>query len=129
MVEWTGVRLGMATFGPVSEVIVYVEDMDRMVEFYQDAFDLEITGGDPEFGFVKFDTGSCDLCLHAGRDGDLGSYAPKFVFAVEDLDAAREHLAAFDVELGAAREPVPGTRVIDGQDPEGNRFSIEAVDG
>ncbi|MFB6104851.1 MAG: VOC family protein [Halobacteriaceae archaeon] len=116
----------MAPIDAMSEIILYVEDIDRMVAFYEAAFGLEQTGGAPEHGFVRFDTGDCELCLHAGRDGDVGEYAPKVVFAVEDLEAARSHLESFDVELGEVRTPTPDTRVVDGVDPEGNRFAIEA---
>lgn len=116
----------MPAFDTISEVILYVEDVDRMTSFYREAFGLEVAAGGPEHGFVKFDTGECTLCLHAGRDGDPGQYAPKFVFEVDDLEAARSHLVEHDVELGDVRTPVPGTHVCDGRDPEGNRFSIES---
>lgn len=116
----------MTRFDTLSEVILYVEDMHAMVEFYTDVMGLEIVSGAPEHGFVAFDTGACQLCLHAGRDGDVGAAAPKVVFAVEDLATARETLADHGVELGAVRQPTPDTRVCDGVDPEGNRFSIEA---
>lgn len=113
----------------LSEVIVYVAEMDRMVEFYTEAFDLAVTRGAPEHGFVALDAGGVELALHAGREGEegeLGPYAPKLVFEVDDLAAAREYLEAFDVELGEVRNPAPETHVVDGRDPEGNNFSIEA---
>lgn len=55
-------------------------------------FGLETAAGEPEHGFVASETGACRLCLHAGGDGDLGASAPKFVFEVEDVEAARSHL-------------------------------------
>lgn len=116
----------MPTVNAVTEIILYVEDMDRMVSFYQDAFGLDISGGDPDHGFVRFETGACDLCLHAGREGPVGEFAPKVVFGVDDLEAAREDLTNYNVELGDIRSPAPDTRVVDGLDPEGNKFSIEA---
>lgn len=66
------------------------------------------------------------LCLHAGRDGEIGDYAPKLVFEVDDLEETGDYLRQHDVELGKVRSPAPGVRVIDGLDPEGNTFSIEA---
>ena len=119
----------MQTLDSLSEVIVYVADIDRMVDFYTGALGLAVTRGAPEHGFVALDAGGVELALHAGRegeDGELGAYAPKFVFDVEDLAAARAHLESFDVELGEVRNPAPETYVIDGRDPEGNKFSIEA---
>lgn len=112
-------------FDTISEVIPYVEDVDRTTSFYGDVFGLDVAAGDPGHGFVKFDTGECALCLHAGRDGDLGKDVPTFVFEVEDLDEPRSHLERHDVELGDGRSPPPGSRVCDGLDPEGNKFSIE----
>lgn len=116
----------MPTFDSLTEVIVYVEDMDRLFEFYTDAFGLDVVGGAPEHGFVKLDVGGTTLALHEGREGDLDRFAPKLVFEVADLAAARDHLAAFDVELGEVRNPAPDVYVIDGLDPEGNKFSFEA---
>lgn len=116
----------MVEVSGVTEIILYVEEMEPMVEFYTDAFGFEVVEGTAESGFVRFGTGGCDLCLHAGRDGDLGSAAPTVVFGVDDIAAARSRLEAYDITLGESREPVPGTTVVDGLDPEGNRFSIEA---
>ncbi|WP_247729991.1 VOC family protein [Halovivax limisalsi] len=118
----------MREFDRVSEVIRYAEDVTRLTEFYTGVFDFEIAAGDPAHGFVRFDTGDCSLCLHAGRDADLGDYPTKVVFAVDDVDAAREYLLDRDVEMGDIRSPAPGTRVCDGRDPEGNPFSIESTD-
>lgn len=116
----------MTDFDTLSEVIVYVEEMDRMASFYTDVFGLDVAAGDPEHGFVEFDTGTCSLCLHAGREDDPGDAAPKFVFEVEDVEEARSYLRDHDVELGEVRSPAPGKRVCDGLDPGGNAFSIES---
>lgn len=117
----------MPEFDTVSEIILYVEEMGRMTEFYGEVLGLDLVAGAPAHGFVKYDTGECALCLHAGRDGDVGEYAPKVVFSVDDLDAAGAHLADHGVDLGEERTPAPGKRVRDGRDPEGNAFSIEAT--
>lgn len=116
----------MPDFDSLSEVVLYAQDVARLASFYTDAFGLEIASGDPEHGFVAFDTGACTLCLHAGGEGDFGEDAPKFVFEVEDVEGARAHLRDHGVELGDVRSPAPGKRVCDGLDPEGNRFSIES---
>jgi predicted enzyme related to lactoylglutathione lyase len=97
--------------------------MDRMYQFYADVFGLAVTAGDPDHGFVKFDVGSCELALHAGRDGDVGQYAPKVVFEVDDLAAARDHRAEHGVDRSEPRNPGPDVHVIDGRDPEGNLSS------
>lgn len=115
------------------EVILYVEDMNGQVSFYRDKFGFEIknpTGLDDyssEF-WVELDTGNCSLALHAGGKRRFGADAPKFVFRVEDILAARQLLLDQEVEMGEIRSAAPGIWVCDGVDPEGNKFSIESLD-
>lgn len=116
----------MPEFGRLSEVIVFVNEMEPMVTFYEDVLGLTRIEGGPDDMFVRFETETCDLCLHGGRSDAVGEYEPKIVFQVPDFDAARSHLEAADVTLGDIREPAPGIQVFDGLDPEGNTFSIEA---
>lgn len=116
----------MSAIGTLDEVILYVEDMDAMVSFYTEVLGFDVAGGAPEHGFVRLDSGAASLALHAGRDGDVGEFAPKIVFAVEDLEAARSRLQDEGVDLSEVRSPAPGTEVCDGRDPEGNAFSIES---
>lgn len=111
----------------LSEVILYVVDMEEMVAFYTETLNLEIASGDPDHGFVALDTGACQLCLHAGRDGPVGPYAPKFVFEVDDVSETREELADRGVDVGDVREAGPSALVCDATDPEGNAFSIEST--
>ena len=119
--------------GEIMEVILYVEDMNEQVYFYRDKFGFEIknpTGLDDyssEF-WVELDTGNCSLALHAGGKRRFGADAPKFVFRVEDILAARQLLLDQDVEMGEIRSAAPGIWVCDGVDPEGNKFSIESHD-
>jgi predicted enzyme related to lactoylglutathione lyase len=119
--------------GEIMEVILYVEDMNGQVSFYKDKFGFEIknpTGLDDyssEF-WVELDTGNCSLALHAGGKRRFGADAPKFVFRVEDILAARQLLLDQEVEMGEIRSAAPGIWVCDGVDPEGNKFSIESHD-
>lgn len=116
----------MVEIDSLSEVIVYAQDVDRLTSFYAAIFDLSIAAGAPEHGFVRFDTGRCSLCLHEGGDPEAVAGAPKVVFAVDDVERARDALIERDVAVGEIRSPAPGTRVCDGVDPEGNRFAVEA---
>ncbi|UCD41069.1 MAG: hypothetical protein JSV69_10825 [Chloroflexota bacterium] len=119
--------------GEIMEVILYVEDMNRQVSFYRDKFGFEIrnpAGLDDysnEF-WVELDTGGCSLALHAGGKRRFGADAPKFVFRVDDILAARQLLLDQEVEMGEIRSAAPGIWVCDGVDPEGNKFSIESHD-
>jgi len=63
--------------------------------------------------------------LHGGGERRIGKDAPKIVFRVTDIEAARVDLMERDVPLTEVRSPAPGVLVCDAGDPEGNSFSIE----
>ena len=121
----------MSPVGELMEVILYVEDMDAQVSFYRDKLGLQLkfpkeaTNYGEEF-WVELDSGACSLALHAGGKRRFGADAPKIVFRVGDILAARQELLDQDVELGEIRSATPGVWVCDAVDPEGNKFSIES---
>ena len=120
----------MSWLGELMEVILYVRDMGAQVSFYRDRLGLKVKEpqGVQDFTdvyWVEFDTGACTLVLHGGGEARLGADAPKVVFRVADIEAARSALVEKGVSLGKVRSPAPGVWVCDGTDPEGNKFSIE----
>ena len=118
----------MKTYGLI-EVILYVKDMNKMVQFYRDVLDLRLT--DPTLinpadeNWVTFETGNCLLALHSGGKGDVGTDAPRIVFRVQDIKSARFQLLEAGITVGEIQSPTPGIAVCDARDPEGNSFSIE----
>jgi predicted enzyme related to lactoylglutathione lyase len=113
------------------EVILYVQDMPSQVAFYRDQLGLSVRNPDSQEDYrtaywVEFETGACSLALHGGGEKRTGQDAPKIVFRVHDIQAAREELRARGVVLGELRSPSPDVWVVDGVDPEGNKFSIES---
>jgi predicted enzyme related to lactoylglutathione lyase len=121
----------MGLVGKLIEVIIYAQDMQRLVTFYRDRLGLEILypPGLEEYGaehWVTFDTGPCTLALHSGGAGREGQDAPTIVFQVDDIDEARRSLTTRGVTLGDIRTAAPGIRVVDGLDPEGNKISFES---
>jgi catechol 2,3-dioxygenase-like lactoylglutathione lyase family enzyme len=118
------------TLDGLMEVILFAQDMQRQVEFYRDRLGLAVKepAGLDNYAsayWVEFATGPCTLVLHGGGQRRIGADAPKVVFRVADLEAARAALLARGVELGPSRSPAPGVHVCDGADPEGNHFSLE----
>jgi len=112
------------------EIIVYVQNMNAQVAFYREAFGLDVTypAGLSDYSnefWVTLNTGQCVLALHGGGQKRLGADAPKLVFGVDDIHAAREELVRRGVKVGEVRSAAPGVWVVDGEDPEGNKFSIE----
>jgi predicted enzyme related to lactoylglutathione lyase len=116
--------------GPLMEIIIYVSNMETQVRFYRDILGLKVAQpvGMSDYSqqyWVEFDTGACTLALHGGGAMRFGDDAPKFVFQVDDTAVARENLFAKGVQVSDIRSPAPGVSVVDGWDPEGNRFSLE----
>ena len=109
------------------EVIVYVRDMGRAISFYRDTLGLEVAF--ESAGWTTFHTGACALALHATDDRRVGTSEPDPTFLVPDADAERALLLGTGAEIGEIREPVPGIRVFDVRDPDGNRFSLESRNG
>jgi predicted enzyme related to lactoylglutathione lyase len=121
----------MAPLKNLMEVILYVENMNTQVAFYSEKLGFEVTYplDIKEYAdqmWVTLDTGACKLALHGGGKRRLGKDAPKIVFRVDDILAAREELIRRGVELGEVRSAAPGVWVCDGEDPEGNKLSIES---
>jgi catechol 2,3-dioxygenase-like lactoylglutathione lyase family enzyme len=113
------------------EVILYVQDMGSQVSFYRDTLGLQVKEPQDvqDWGdqyWVELDTGACTLALHGGGQRRFGLDAPKIVFRVADVPRVRAELLQQGVPMGDLRSPAPGVQVCDGQDPEGNKFSIES---
>ena len=121
----------MKTLGLI-EVILYVKDMNKMVQFYSDALDLPLSNPDirdhAKEDWVTYESGNCRLALHSGGDGKIGKDSPKIVFRVQDINSARFQLLELGVAASEIRFPAPGILVCDAKDPEGNPFSIEQQD-
>jgi predicted enzyme related to lactoylglutathione lyase len=121
----------LSPVGEIMEVILYVEDMDSQVSFYRDKLGLQVKFPEEAANYgeefrVELDSGPCILALHTGGKRRFGADAPKIVFRVGDILAARQELTGQEVEMGEIRSAAPGVWVSDGIDPEGNKFSIES---
>jgi len=115
----------------LTEIIIHVQDMDAQVKFYRDVLSLPIDHPGDLASYrgvelVVFQTGTCKLALHGGGKKKFGRDAPKFVFDVDDIRGTRELLSLKGVKLGKIRTPAPGVEIVDGEDPEGNLFSLES---
>lgn len=120
----------MISVGRLFRVILYVQDMQRMVEFYRDVLRLPLCAPRPKTDYsddywVEFAAGSCAIVLHGGGQMRLGEDTPKLAFRVADIESTRATLIRRGVDMGEIRSPAPGVRVADGFDPEGHPFSID----
>lgn len=119
--------------GPLSRVIVFVQDTRRLAEFYRDVLGLQPVG-EWTSEWAELDGGGCHLAFHQsyiqGNRGTHPTGSPnnphKIVFRVEDVDKARAELVAKGAKMEEVlRFPEMGNLVFcDGTDPEGHRFQI-----
>src|SRR5204862_8083772 len=113
----------------LSYVIVYVEDLDRSIDFYRDRVGLELKFVDA--GYAEFATGATRFALYERRRADWLLDSPaqpgpaaEIVFVVDDVDAEARRLADDGVQLlsGPADRPW-GHRTVHVADPDG--FVVE----
>jgi predicted enzyme related to lactoylglutathione lyase len=117
----------------LNRVILYVQDVDRLATFYQQAFDLPVVE-EIKGEWCVLDTGPCQLALHrvgkAYRVADPTSFEvesnAKLVMTVDrPLAELRAALIAKGVPMGQIKS-YPGLTgpLCDGRDPEGNVFQL-----
>ena len=114
----------------VVSVILYVEDMELMVNFYRDLMGFEVEypadlASYAQESWVVMDTGACKLALNGGGSNNVGDDAPMVVFGVADIETARNTLLARGVALEEIFDAGDGVKVAQGRDPEKNPISIE----
>lgn len=108
----------------LDEVILYVDDLPRMLEFYRDVLGLREQARHERLAALRGD-GGAEIVLHAGRDGTTTGnkvWFPQFIVA--DIDTAVSGLRERGVEVGDVEER-PYGRYVRFRDPEGNVVGLE----
>lgn len=130
--------MGAPLLGPMSWVLVYVDDLDSMRTFYEDGLGLKVRDGNDRF--VNFYTGACTLELMKRADnGPQGPSSQRgwernrmhVSFKVENIHDVVARLAERGIEPrhGVAPTVVAAGAVSTGflaqfEDPEGNFVEI-----
>jgi len=114
----------------LTEVVLYVKNMELMVQFYRDILGLKILYPQNVSVYtnenrVTFWAGACTLALHSGGREHQEMDSPRIVFGVNNIERSRSYLLQREVLVGEIRLISPGILVCDAVDPEGNRFSLE----
>lgn len=117
----------------LTRVILYVQDVQRLADFYRDAFGLPVVE-EIEGEWAVLEIGACQLALHRVgkpyRVADPSSWKvdtnAKLVMTVDrDLKELRAELIGKGVAMGRLKSYPPLTGPLcDGQDPEGNVFQL-----
>ncbi len=110
----------MAIVSGLLEVILYVQDMQKMVHFYRDilGFPLRDLAGEADFSqhfWVEFETGACTIALHGGSEGRVGQDAPRIVFRVADVETARKALVEKALIWAITGLPLPASKSARGK--------------
>ena len=100
-------------------VILFVDDMKSMTDFYENKLGLKVLAREPDF--VDFDAGGCKLALHAGMSNPGRN---KICFYVADVARARKELIEKGIRMGKEPSPADTPQLCDGKDPEGNTFQL-----
>ncbi|HWM64567.1 MAG TPA: methylmalonyl-CoA epimerase [Solirubrobacterales bacterium] len=113
-------------FGKIDHIGVAVEDIDAALALYGDAFEMEMTHRETvesqgvEAVLLDVGDGHVELLRPLGPDTPVGKFLAKrgaglhhVAYAVDDIDAALEKLAAAGLELidSEARVGIGGSRV------------------
>jgi catechol-2,3-dioxygenase len=117
----------------MSRVILFVDDIAKMTDFYENIIGLEMLG-ERNDEFLSFDAGGCQLCLHQIPSEYLDSSNKyearedsytKIVFYSYNVELDRAELIAKGVRM---KEIVKfdGIEICDGCDCEGNIFQISS---
>ena len=124
----------MAWPGGIAAITLFVEDLERAKQFYQDVFDLPVFHEDGNSAVFRFGETLVNL-LQATEAPSLIAPAPvaapaagarsQFTLGVEDVDATCERLKERGVELlnGPMDRPW-GIRTASFQDPGGHIWEI-----
>ena len=116
----------------LNRIILYVQDVGRLADFYRDAFGLPIIE-EIKGEWAVLEAGCCEIALHrvgkayrvADASWQVESNA-KLVMAVDrELTDLRAELIAKGVPMGEIKS-YPGLTgpLCDGRDPEGNVFQL-----
>ncbi len=116
-----------------SRLILFVDDIDRMSDFYGGVLGLDkLDGGDS--GFVCFSAGAGQVCLHSLPPQYRTSSEEypkredthvKFVFSSDDIERDRQFLLEKGIRMGD-KVRYGLVEFCDGADPEGNIFQISS---
>lgn len=112
------------------QLIVYVRDMQKMVDFYKDNLGLIIAyphiDDYTKETWVAFSSGEATFALHAGKESTaVPEDAPKYNFEVGNIEEVRQDLIDKGIAMSDITNATPTKFICSGRDPEGNGFFIE----
>jgi catechol 2,3-dioxygenase-like lactoylglutathione lyase family enzyme len=121
----------------VAEAVLYVADLPRARDFYQEVLGLPVTADFEDASFLQTGSHSTlilfDLAKLAKRQSPIPSHGARgpghvaLAIPPEEMDAWRQRLQDRDVAIEHEQDWPQGTHSIYFRDPDGN--SLELIDG
>ena len=104
--------------------MLWVDDMDRAVTFYHNIFGLNVHVHSPNWSELTL--GDSTVALHAGSNDNFRMTG--LSFEVDDIDdACREIVSGGGNIISPPRDGgIPGLRLADVADPDGNRIQLSS---
>jgi methylmalonyl-CoA/ethylmalonyl-CoA epimerase len=130
-------------FGRIDHIGIAVEDIDAGIELYEKSFEMELGLRETveeqgvEAALLNVGDGHVELMAATGPDTPVGKFIAKrgaglhhVAYAVDDIDATLERLAAAGIELidAKARVGIGGSRVAFLQPRSTGRVLTEIVE-
>ncbi|GAP08712.1 MAG TPA: VOC family protein [Anaerolinea thermolimosa] len=115
MIELVGLR----------KVCLMVHDLAEELGFYRDILGLKVADTAEETPCAELEAGAFRLRLERGSAAPLTGARARLVFAVREIETARQELLSRGVPLGPLVTGEGGQRYCEGSDPEGNPFTLE----
>jgi catechol 2,3-dioxygenase-like lactoylglutathione lyase family enzyme len=105
-------------------VFYWVADLDRAVSFYRDVLGLRLLRQDGT-NWAEFDAGGRRFALHSATDGQpVRPGGATAVFAVGDLNQAKDRLSARGVRFEHEGDVEDYARFASFLDPDGNAVQL-----
>ncbi len=116
----------MTPIGQITRVMLFVQDVPKVAEFYRDKLGLQPLG-EITPNWVEMQAGNCTVALHGAAKPlkERGDASAKIVFGVKDVPAGKALLESRGVRMGKIHT-FSGIDICDGEDPEGNLFQISS---
>ena len=106
-------------------ISVNVSDLDKAIEWYEQALGLELHYKLDQYGWCEMSTATKHVTIGLGQTEVLKQGGTTPTFGVEDIDVARKHLESLDVKFDGDTYEIEGmVKLCTFYDPDGNSYML-----
>jgi CreA protein len=106
-------------------ISVNVSDLEKAIEWYQDALGLELVYKLDQYGWCEMATATKHVKIGLGQTEEQKAGGTTPTFGVMDIDAARKHLESKDVRFDGDTYEIEGmVKLATFFDPDGNSYML-----